>query len=278
MKIALCFSGQIRTGALSAPNILRYIGDLLPDCDIFVHTWDTETKGTGYANRVGEGLRSTQEEWHDAKPVENSTVFDQFAEIMKPKRMVIEEYDLEPTKKLWGGRRFCTETGKWYVSMWYSVFKANQLKMEYAAQNGVFYDYTIRIRPDIVFGPEKSLAEDLELIENDSTLVFGDHYHIWDFDGRQRCEDIFFIGSSRVMDHITCYHECYTNTVSNIDDPSLPGYEDWQWHFCKWVRDKLGFDIKPLADNTMRIYCQVDADTGVDPMDPKFGSPPGKMH
>ena len=65
MKIAICFSGQNRTGHLTSPNILRYIGDLLPECDVFTHFWDSETKGTGYANRLG--AVSTDAEYHTAE-------------------------------------------------------------------------------------------------------------------------------------------------------------------------------------------------------------------
>ena len=43
MRIAVCFSGQIRTGVQTAPNIKRYIGDLDPVCDYFVHTWDHQS-------------------------------------------------------------------------------------------------------------------------------------------------------------------------------------------------------------------------------------------
>src|SRR6187551_3406039 len=38
MKIAICFSGQMRYAIKCAPNIKRFIGDV--DADYFIHTWD----------------------------------------------------------------------------------------------------------------------------------------------------------------------------------------------------------------------------------------------
>ena len=275
MRIALCFSGQIRTGAVTAPNILRYIGDLLPNCDVFVHTWDTETRGTGYANRLKEV--STNAEWHTAEKVSNADKIADFYRAFTPRSMMVEEYNLQETKSTWGGRRWDPVDNKWHVSMWRSLYEANKLKMDYAQKNQIYYDYTVRIRPDIVFGANKRLADDIALIEHENMFVFGDHYDIWPRHSLGRLEDILWVGPTRLMDQISSYHACYTNTVSNIDDPHAPGYQDWQWHGANWIVNQLGYQFRPCADNTMRIYYQVDIDKGVDPMDPKFGNPPGNV-
>ena len=270
MRVAVCFSGQIRTGVVVAPNILRYIGDLLPQCDIFVHTWDIETQGTGYANRLG--AVSTDKEWHDARPVADKDRFAAFHKAYNPRVMVVEEYNLQNTKSTWGGRRFNPITCKWYVSMWQSLYEANKLKMDYAAKNGIDYDYTVRMRPDIVFDARKKLVDDLAQVKNENMFLFGDNYDIWPRHGMTRVEDIFWIGPTHLMDRISSYHECYTNTVSNIDDPHAPGYQDWQFHSAAWITKDLGFQFYPLLDNSMRIFSQIDIDRGVDPLDPTFGT------
>ena len=270
MRVAVCFSGQIRTGAVVAPNILRYIGDLLPQCDIFVHTWDIETQGTGYANRLG--AVSTDKEWHDARPVADKDRFAAFHKAYNPRVMVVEEYNLQNTKSTWGGRRFNPITCKWYVSMWQSIYEANKLKMDYAAKNGIYYDYTVRMRPDIVFDARKQLVDVLAQVKNENMFLFGDNYDIWPRHGMTRVEDIFWIGPTHLMDRISSYHECYTNTVSNIDDPHAPGYQDWQFHSAAWITKDLGFQFYPLLDNSMRIFSQIDIDRGVDPLDPTFGT------
>ena len=40
MKIAICFSGMIRTGVYAAPLIKKFIGRYYDNVDIFIHTWD----------------------------------------------------------------------------------------------------------------------------------------------------------------------------------------------------------------------------------------------
>lgn len=271
MRIALCFSGQNRTGHVTAENIKRYVGDLLPDCDVFAHFWDSETRGTNYANHVGES--SVSEDWHDAKlsnPEKNVEFFRAWA----PRSIMIEEYDLQPSKKLWGGRRWDPVAQQYQVSMWRSLYEANKLKMDYAQKNQITYDYTVRLRSDLVFGQNNSLAKDLAEIPDEYTMVFGDHYYTWDFDGRTRLEDIFWIGSSHLMDQVSAYYAAHANTITNIDDPSLPGYQDWQWHSCSWIKNTLGYSIKSLSNNMMRIFTEQDIKDGTDPLNPGFGRAP----
>lgn len=268
MKIALCFSGQNRTGHVTADNIKRYIGDLLPDCDVFAHFWDSETRGTGYANRVG--AVSTDAEWHTAKktsPEKNVEFFRQW----QPRTIMVEEYDLQPTKSTWGGRRFDPVEQKWHVSMWRSLYEANKLKQDYAQKNQIEYDYTIRLRSDLVFDQSKSLAEDIKQITDKNMFLFGDHYAIWPIHGLGRIEDILWIGPSKLMDQISTYYATYTNTVSNIDDPHQPGYQDWQWHSANWIVNQLGYRFNKLDNNQMRIYTEQDIEQQIDPLNPGFG-------
>jgi hypothetical protein len=272
MKIALCFSGQNRTGHVTADNIKRYVGDLLPDCDVFAHFWDSESRGTGYANRLG--VPSTDVEWHSPKttnPEKNVEFYRQWA----PRTMMVEEYDLQPNRPKWGGRRWDPVANQWQVSMWRSLYEANKLKMDYAQKNQLVYDYTVRLRSDLVMDSTKSLAEDLKLLQDDTSILFGDHYSIWPLHGMTRIEDIFWIGPSRVMDAVSNYYSAYPSTVSNIDNPHEPGYEDWQWHNAAWITRALGYKFYPLQNNIMRIYTEQDIEAGIDPKDPGFG-PPGR--
>ncbi len=272
MRIALCFSGQNRTGHVTADNIKRYVGDLLPNCDVFAHFWDSETRGTGYANRLG--AVSTDAEWHSPQTT-NPEKNVEFYRAWLPRTIMVEEYDLQPNKSTWGGRRWDPVESKWHVSMWRSLWEANKLKMDYAQKNQIIYDYTVRLRSDLVFGADKRLADDLTLITHENMFVFGDHYGIWPIHGLGRIEDILWIGPSKLMDQISTYYACYTNTVTNIDDPRSPGYQDWQWHSANWIVNQLGYQFMPLADNTMRIYTEQDIELKINALDPGFG-PPGK--
>jgi hypothetical protein len=194
------------------------VGDLLPDCDVFAHFWDSETRGTNFANR--EGAASTASDWHDTK-LSNPEKNVEFFRAWTPRTIMIEEYDLQPSKKLWGGRRWDPVAQKYQVSMWRSVYEA-----------------------------------------------------IWDYDGRRRIEDIFWLGDSYLMDQVSTYCAAHANTITNIDDPQLPDYEDWQWHSFNWITKNLGYNINALSNNMMRIYTEQDIVDNVDPMNPGWGRAP----
>lgn len=257
MKIALCFSGQLRTGPQCAENILRYLGDLKDSCDVFVHTWDVRSEPTA-AN-------------YQFIPVEKQ-VFNDFYSAYNPIAMVVEPYNLRPLSNLWSGYRVDPATGRHIIGMFEGIYEANQLKALHEQKHNFTYDYVVRIRPDTVFHPSKRLADDLQLIVNNQMFVYGAHHG--DF-GMSRLEDIFWIGPSWVMDQLATFYEVRANSLfcGNVHSHT---YVDWQFHMANWVRDGLGLQFRALDNNYMRIYYLSDIARGIDPMNPNFGNPPGK--
>ena len=247
MRIAVCFSGQIRTGAVVAPNILRYIGDLRSHCDIFVHTWDVQS----HPSSANYGFSSTDHQ-----------VISDFYSIYRPLSIVVEPYALRAVDKDWSGFRVEPQTGRKIIAMFESIFEAHLLKSLHEQKHGFVYDHVVRIRPDTVFHPEKRLVDDINLITDPNMFVYGAHKG--DF-GMSRLEDIFWIGPSAVIDKIVEYYDYR----ADHDDGS-----DWQFQMAAWIRQQ-DINFRALADNRMRIYYQNDVDRGIDPMDPNFGNPPG---
>ena len=43
MKIAVCFSGQMRTALEANKSIIKFLGNQLPNVDFFFHTWDNKS-------------------------------------------------------------------------------------------------------------------------------------------------------------------------------------------------------------------------------------------
>jgi hypothetical protein len=260
----------------AVPSVLRYIGDLRSECDIFIHTWDEETFGTSYAKRVGVGPVPEDSHWH----VPHTVASDRFAKMFdayKPRVFEVEEYSLQPTKATWGGRRFDPVRARWDVSMWRSIQEVNSLKMKYAAKNGLQYEYTVLLRSDFVFGETKRLADDLQQLRTSNMLLFGDHMRVWPKYGMTRIEEVIWIGSTPVIDKVAFFSDHYTGTVANIDDPTHPGYRDWQFYAADWIVKTLKYTFSPLADNTMRPYVQSDYEKGVDPLNPGFGDIPSRF-
>jgi hypothetical protein len=277
MRVAVCFFGQIRTGGVkAAPSILRYIGDLRSQCDIFVHTWDQESLGTACCYRASEGYGALDEYWFKTHPTNNKNLTE-FYSIFNPRVIQVEEHNLQKTLNKWGGRRWDPVANVWNVSMWRSIQESNKLKMDYAAKNNITYDYTVLLRTDLVFGENKRLALDLEQISHDKLILFGDFYNVFPTWKHSRLEDIFWIAKSSVIDKFAFFSDYYSSTVTNINDPSDPGYRDWQLYAANWVTNTLGFEFRPLNDNTIRAFCQIDVDEGIDPMNPGFGDPPGSF-
>ena len=103
IKIAVCFSGQIRTGLLTYKNIKNFIGDLIPQCDVFVHTWDVITQTSSDLSIAGVPFKEPDE------------LFESFSKLWNPKNMVIESFD------------------DWYKNkqiepLFYSLYKCNELR------------------------------------------------------------------------------------------------------------------------------------------------------
>ena len=279
MRIAVCLYGQTRSGSVHAiPSILRYIGDLLPSCDIFIHTWDIESLGTAYAKLFGkEHPNETDVMWHTTMTATKKR-FSELFEKYCPKAMEVEEYKLQNTKDTWGGRRFDPVSGLWNVSMWKSIQEVNNIKTRYSVKNAFSYDYTVILRSDIVFGSSKSLSSDISEITDSNMMIFGDLFNIWPQFATSRIEEIIWIGQTSVIDKVANFSTHYSKTVENLDDPNHPTYRDWQFYAADWITQTLGIRFTPMKNSIMRACSQVDIDNSIDPLNPGFGSPPGRFN
>lgn len=259
MKIALCFSGQIRTGNITAPNILRYVGDLLPNCDFFVHTWDVESYSQADYEllQVNAGLS-------DQKNVTfkvDKSVFSDFYKAYNPTSMTVTEYNLLGFEDTWGGRRINPVTGIKGYSYLESAYEANELKKQYEQKNHFTYDYVVRIRPDLIFSPNKSLKDDIALITSPNFFVYGANRKNH---GNAVLEDIYWIATSETMDVLVNYYNFRMETVGNAE-PGEPAYKDSQHDMAAYMRNQ-GYDFSALGNNELRIYYHSDRLRNVDPM------------
>ena len=157
MKVAVCISGQPRCAEETYPYIYNNI--ILPNnADIFIHM--NYSKDITYIERT-----------HLDNPYKNNTYRENIDEIVlnlyKPTRYLIEppkdfkksniqiseariSRSLELNKhKQWSENDHKKHTIKQLLSMYYSIFKCNEIKENYANENGIVYDYVIRIRFDI---------------------------------------------------------------------------------------------------------------------------------
>jgi hypothetical protein len=244
-RIAICLAGQLRTGVDALPSLLKYIGDLLPQCDFFMHTWDVES----YTN-PGFGSKRLDDLGIDARiihPIDVSAVYE-YAKVVKPISVTVSNYrDWEYMPFKLGGDPHL-----------YSVRQANLLKSNYEKEYHFGYGVVLRTRPDLIYDPKKSLKDDIEqLDDNNRTFCYAQCY---DYPVLfNKIDNACWLGSSYVMNQLCDFEEIRSNTH--------PGFEiDGFMHFGNWVHFGLGFNVKRLKNSRVAVYREFHKEQGKDPI------------
>ena len=157
MKIALCLSGQPRFVRHTLPLIKKNLIDP-NDMDVFIHTWfdskDMNIKKS-HINRKGE-------QKYDVDTIEY------IKDTLNPKGITVEKhkhfanpYITLPNSYITCYKNinsdismndddFCSYLKSQSISMFYSIYQSNNIKDTYATENGIIYDYVVRLRFDAV--------------------------------------------------------------------------------------------------------------------------------
>ena len=208
IKIALCFSGQIRTGILTSNNIKNFIGDLVNQCDVFVHTWDIISQTTPDLNIAGVPFK------------EPDSLFEQFSNIWNPKKMIVDDF---------------IDWQKQYIKiepLFYSLYECDKVRKEYQKENNLDYHFIIKIRPDFIYNPSYKLKDELEIILNSD---YGNSIYTMDFGNvisLNKFEDVFWIATPNVFDVAINYYfeRLGTNEV------------DWQTEMAEYlIKNNISF-------------------------------------
>jgi hypothetical protein len=181
IKIAICFSGQIRTGLLTYKNIKNFIGELMPQCDVFVHTWDVITQTSSDLSIAGVPFKESDELFYD------------FEKIWNPKKMIVESFE------------------KWKQNssiepLFHSLYECNELRKQYQKEKNLIYHFVIKIRPDFIYNPSYKLKDEIEVILNSD---YGNSIYTLDFGNvisLNKFEDVFWIANSDVFDKTVDYY------------------------------------------------------------------------
>lgn len=153
MRIAVIFGGQVRTGVETSKSVFNFLGNFLPYCDFFIHTWDITTYKKGdYHNS-----HSPTFDWDAIKIKEE--YLKEFLEIYKPKK-----YEITPFLEF---RKNIENSSNFLMPAWtYSFWKSNELKKDFEKENNFKYDYVIKLRGDLIFWPNFKLEVILKKIIN----------------------------------------------------------------------------------------------------------------
>jgi hypothetical protein len=155
-RVALCLSGQPR--CYRDTFLFIYHNIIQPNqADVFFHTWFDESNLYMEKAHIGRGDCNLP-----------ATTIQELVELYKPKAYLVEkpkefkkpnllmnEKRIQSFKEMNSHRNFTDEQSKDFsikhkMSMLYSIFKSNELKESYANENGIVYDYVIRLRFDCI--------------------------------------------------------------------------------------------------------------------------------
>lgn len=175
MDVALCLSGLTRSISYSWPFLERYL--VRPfSSKVFIHTWDIDHGGErGYKNPPLPSF------------FDGCTKAQFFEKEIKPQAYTIESYV-----------NWCAQSHseKASTAMFYSIYQANCLKIQYEKENGVIFDIVIRARMDLFFEKFLCPMEIQEALKN--RVVYGGHAG-----GKpdpRFITDVFGFSNSKVMD------------------------------------------------------------------------------
>jgi hypothetical protein len=235
-RVALCLSGQIRTGVENAPAIMRYLGEFRGGIDVFIHTWNIETESPWTEKNKGD-VRVA----NIRRPVDHSTIL-KISELYRPLDMRVDDFDIY--QKCHHDRvTFRTGLCVAQIPMFQSIWESNQLKLNHERLSSSRYDVTVRMRFDLDFGPGRTLLEDLHYMAGKKDFLY-----FLDFSNKfpESIEDVCWISSSETMD-VAC--EFALERESNIEKNGI----DWQNHMMQYLKDK-GIIYRPFKNNSVTIH------------------------
>jgi hypothetical protein len=190
MRIAICFSGQLRTWK-KVYNTWDYIVNNKNNehqIDYFFHTFyenSTPKIGVSHVNM-------------DLVDIPESD-FDEICEIFKPKKSKIE------SQKAFVDLLNIDQYVNPYVCQYYSMYKSCELKKEYEIENNFEYDLVIKMRYDLFF--KHFIIDEDNIISENTYYGYNPDYD--EMGNLRRITDLFFYSKSKTFDFLSTY---YINT------------------------------------------------------------------
>lgn len=181
MRIAVCFSGMVRTSNYATPNLLKYFGDLLPSIDFFMHTWDITQPKLYTPGSMGLITSSINQSTRDPSYPIISVMTNDYNNFKKIK---VESFSEQ------------CEIYR-YFPLWYSWANSITLKEEYEKEYNFTYDVVLKMRPDMIFPEGSTLQKEIDNFLNNPELfyVMGGN--------SERLNDVYFLSTSQNMNIAT---------------------------------------------------------------------------
>jgi len=236
MKVAICFSGALRSFDTCIYSTIKYLINQFNNPDIFLHLWDFKKDNTNIEYNF---------KWRD-----NTTDIPHILNILNPKDYIIEKYDNNQEQKIIelseiDITKFDDEKKKNYgfncCSMYYKILKAFELAENYSKKNNITYDLYVRARLDFIW--EDKIMFDK--IKENTIYLIKDRYATH---SKLITNDKFFAGNYETMKRMC-------NIFNNIkdyqkEDILIEGQTINEYHI-----KKNNFDVIWLGDKNTYYKC-----------------------
>lgn len=218
MKVALCLSGQFRS--IEKCYLSIYNNLILPNsADVFYHSWYSE-------KQINQQLTNESYKGSLLKDIDKITY-----KLYNPKKFLVEEQvDFNQECKNINTYPYGIPAFHQF-SMFYSIFMANKLKIEYESEKNFIYDCVIRCRFDL--RPNNIIK--IDLLDLNNLNIKGDCLH------NDYCiNDHFAISNSHNMN-------IYSETYKYIKKY----YFENKQHFCPEIL--LGYGLTHDKERILTI-------------------------
>lgn len=195
MKIAVCISGQLRDYYNYIDNVFEKVINKY-NADVFLHTWNHDDEKIKEALNSYKPVSHLIEEFSPGKVIYSEKWLNINNDIIEKEKITVE-YDLKNGDLVGKPQNI--------FSMYYSIFKANELKREYENEHKFKYDIVLRFRPDIEFNVDLNFNNNIVIIPQ--TLC---SYGICDH---------FAYGPSNLMDR---YSDVWNNIERYLENDKFP--------------------------------------------------------
>jgi hypothetical protein len=244
MKIAVCFSGQLRSWRECYQSWLVLFEDLKNcpkfsdvEIDVFIHLWNFNTIPP-HKWTIIDGVR---EEMLNVYSGVGISEIKEFIDVMSPKKYIIEDF-----KKSSSREKFLNDRSEnignsdggvisWAAPQLYSIMRSGQLKRDYEIENNFEYDICIKMRYD-----SKFLDHNKNLLLNEipyplsKRTIYSMHSINIDEFPYELIGDIFFYSDSQTYDVLTSLY-FWTPTFKNYIFPKTVRIEGVFFIFNKNV-------------------------------------------
>lgn len=220
MRIAICFSGQLRAGVWAIPAIKSFIGDLWKNCDFFFHTWDSHYN-KNYSNELIKNLNnlmSVDINYTNPNPNPNCNIWtsvsnedlSKFLTIYNPKLFLIENYNSTYNNIVNCRNSVIAQHNLSYNSeyfpafMYYSYYRSVEMVKQYEQHHGFTYDIIIKLRPDVIFPmhdgypiyrhKRADLKKDIEKVLNNTNILY-------------KTDDLYWISTGDIIKKVNLFWE-----------------------------------------------------------------------